>query len=172
MDNPRREFSKIYDKNIEKIYRFIFLKVSSVEVAEDLASETFLRGWEAYEKSKDPEIDFEEIENPQAFLYRVARNLITDHYRQKGKAQMVSVDDVPLADPQEDIEKNSELESDMSNVHFALADLKDDYQNVIIWHYLEDLPIKEVANLLDKSEENTRVLLHRALKSLKKNLKS
>ena len=43
MPDSRKKFSKIYDQYINKIYRFILLKVSSQEIAEDLTSETFLR---------------------------------------------------------------------------------------------------------------------------------
>jgi len=162
MVNPKKEFSRTYDQNIDRIYRFIFLKVSSVEVAEDLASEAFTRYWD-YRKNQD-----QDVENPRAFLYQVARNLVTDHYRREGRTQIVSTDNVPIIDPSEDVEEKIKTVSDLENVQFALADLKDDYQNVIIWHYLDDLPIKEVAQLLDKTEKNTRVLLHRALKALKK----
>lgn len=162
MSNQRKEFSRIYDQNIKKIYRFVFLKVSSTEIAEDLTSETFVRFWDYLNNDQ-------EIENPQAFLYQVARNLIADFYRTK-KAQIVSTDSLPIADPEEDVEEKAKLSSDLSNIRCALADLKEDYQNVIVWHYLDDLPIREVAKLLDKTEENTRVILHRALKALKKKL--
>lgn len=164
MANPRKEFGKIYDKHIEKIYRFIFLKVSSEDIAQDLCSETFLRGWEAYKNTDN------KIENPSAFLYRIARNLVTDHYRDKGRTQIVSTDSLPIADPRPGFEEKIALDSDLVQVKAALTNLKDDYQNVIIWHYLDDLPIQEVAKMLDKSEETTRVLLHRALKSLKNEL--
>ena len=63
-------------------------------------------------------------------------------------------------------------DSEFSQVKAKLANLRDDYQNVIIWHYLDDLPIGEVAKLLDRSEDATRVLLHRALESLKSNMGS
>ena len=229
MANYRKEFSKIYDKYINKIYRFIFLKVNSQEIAQDLTSETFLKGWEAFRKSQNPghnDQKVEEdkssssptealdevkkrtkfsspvanarvvdelrsspplanarvvdelrsspplanarvIENPQAFLYQIARNLVIDHYREKGKAQLVSVEYIPIIDPKQDLEEKSLLESDIGQVQLALTGLKEDYQNVIIWHYLDDLPIREVAKMLDRTEETTRVLLHRALKSLK-----
>ncbi len=52
MDKKRKEFSKIYNKYIDKIYRFIILKVSSEEVANDLCSETFLRGWQSFERQQ------------------------------------------------------------------------------------------------------------------------
>jgi len=111
------------------------------------------------------------IENPQAFLYRVARNLVTDHYREKGRTQIVSADYVSVVDPEENLEKKAILNSDMEQVRFALSSLKEDYQNVIVWHYLDDLPIIEVARMLDRSEQATRVLLHRALKALKNEIK-
>jgi len=164
MANLRKTFSKIYDRYIDKIYRFIFLKVSSQEIAQDLTSETFLKGWESFKNGN-------KIENPQAFLYQIARNLVTDHYREKGRAQIVSAEYVSIVDPREDIEEAAVLKSDINTVRLALVNLKEDYQNVIIWHYLDDLPITEVAKLLDRTEEATRVLLSRALKGLRNELK-
>ena len=162
MANLRKAFSKIYDQNIDKIYRFIFLKVNSQEIAQDLSSETFLRTWEKFKQGKG-----NPIQNPGAFLYRTARNLVIDHYREKGKAQVISADLAPIIDPREDLEEEAILKSDFDMIKTALSELKDDYQDVIVWHYLNDLPISEVSKLLDRSEEATRVLLHRALKSLK-----
>jgi len=47
MKNLKKEFSNIYDRYIEKVYRFVFLRVDSIETAEDLTSETFLRFWKS-----------------------------------------------------------------------------------------------------------------------------
>ncbi|MFH1401738.1 MAG: RNA polymerase sigma factor [Parcubacteria group bacterium] len=164
MQNQRAEFAKIYDKYIAKIYRFVVLKVSSVEIAQDLCSETFLKGWEAFKREK--------IDNPQAFLYRIARNLVIDHYREKGRTQIVSANDLPIIDINSKIEEKAALDSDINQIKVRLTGLSDDYQNVIIWHYLDDLPISEVALLLDRSEDATRVLLHRALEMLRKDVNS
>ena len=163
MANLRKIFSKIYDRYIDKIYRFIFLKVSSQEIAQDLTSETFLRGWESFKNGT-------KIENPQAFLYQIARNLVTDHYREKGRTQIVSAEFVPIVDPRQNLEEKSLLNSDIDNVKMALASLPEEYQDVIIWHYLDDLPIPEIAVMLDRTEEATRVLLSRALQALREKL--
>ena len=163
MKNLRKIFSKIYDRYIDRIYRFIFLKVSSQEIAQDLTSETFLRGWESFKNGN-------KIENPQAFLYKIARNLVIDHYREKGKTRIVSAEYLKIPDPRTNLEEKALLESDLDDIRIALANLKEDYQNVVVWHYLDDLPIPEIAKMLDKSENTTRVLLHRALKSLKAKL--
>ena len=164
MGNPKKKFGKIYDKYIDKIYRFIYLKVSSAETAQDLTSETFMKGWDKFKA------DQEAIDNPRAFLYRIAHNLVVDFYRHKGKTQIVSAEFVQLEDPRTNLEEKAKTGSDMLLIRRALATLKDDYQNVIIWHYLDDLSIKEVAAMLGKTEETTRVTLHRALKSLRTRL--
>jgi len=163
--NKRKEFGKIYDKYINRIYRFIFLKVSSEDIAQDLCSETFLRGWESFQGER-------KIENIQAFLYTIARNLVIDHYREKGRTQVVSAEELAIVDPEPGIDERMAFNSDLGQVKAVLANLNEDYQNVIIWHYLDDLPIQEVAKMLDKSEETTRVTLHRALKALKNELQS
>lgn len=166
MKNLREKFGEIYDRYIDKIYRFIFLKVNSQEIAQDLTSETFLRGWQAFQEKN------EEIENIQAFLYRIARNLVTDYYREKNKNQVISAEFSPIIDPRQNLEERAIINSDLTMIRQALANLKEEYQNVIIWHYLDDLPIQEVAQMLDRSEEATRVLLSRALKALRTTINS
>ena len=163
MANQRKEFSKIYDEYIAKIYRFVYLKVSSEEIAQDLCSETFVKGWKTYKTQK--------IDNIQAFLYKIARNLVIDHYRRSGRVGFVPIEDVSIIDPSPSIEERVAISSDIDRVKVSLADLKEDYQNVIVWHYLDDLPISKVAKMLDKTEDATRVMLHRALKSLKNNIR-
>jgi len=160
MANYKKEFGKIYDKYITKIYRFIFLKVNSEEIAQDLCSETFLKGWESYKSN--PKID-----NISAFLYRIARNLVIDHYRQKARVQFVSTENMPIIDPSQEVEEKAAVSLDMDQVRIVLADLKDDYQNMIIWRYLEQLSISEIAKMTNKTEDATRVMLCRALKSLR-----
>jgi len=164
MDNLKKKFSAIYDDYVDKIYRFIFIKVNSQEIAEDLTSETFLRCWEAFKKNRNG------IENLNAFLYRIASNLVIDHYREKGRTQVVSADCLPIVDPTSDPSKKSLFKSDLETVRAGMANLKENYQEVLIWHYLDDLPISEIAKMLNKSEGAVRILLHRALKSLKKEL--
>ena len=161
MNNAKKdEFSLIYDEHVPKIYRFIFLKVSSREIAEDISSEVFVRTWSEFNK--------QDIRNIQAFLYGVARNLIADHYRVQSKVKIVSVEATfDVQDEQDNLQERANVGSDMEMVRKALSDLNDDYQDLIIWRYLEELSIPEIAEITGKSEENVRVGIHRALKSLK-----
>ena len=160
MSNLKKEFSKIYDKYINQIYRFVFLKVNSKEIAEDITSETFLKVWESYKNNK--------IENVSAFLYQVARNLITDYYRQKSRTQFLPLDSVSIIDPSNNLKEESQDKSDIEIIKSALFRLENEnYQNIIIWHYLNDLSIKEISKINNQSEGAVRVMLSRALKELK-----
>ena len=167
MDRKRKLFSRIYDKYIDKIYRFVFFKVKSKEIAEDLTSETFSRTWAVFRERG------EDIDNIQAFMYKTARNLISDHYRQNERFKTVPIDGQltpAIADPKQEIEKDSLLNYDVRLVKEALSGLKEDYQNVIVWHYLNDISISAIARMLDRSNNATRVLLHRAIKALREKI--
>ena len=160
MNNNRKIFTQIYDDYVDKIYRFIFFKVGSEEIAQDLCSETFLRAWQCFKDNK-------KIDNPNAFLYQIARNLVIDHYREKGRTQTISADYVPIIDPSQDLEGKILQDSDMGMIQSELVNLKPEYQEVIIWHYINDLSVPEIAKMIDKKEGTVRVRIHRALKSLK-----
>lgn len=162
MDNLRKQFSQIYDQYIEKIYRFVYLRVDSQETAEDITSKVFMRGWESYQKKEA------NIENPRAFLYQIARNAVVDHYREKGRTNTVSSEVLPeIVDPADDIYDRVVLSADVSVVKTAIQKLKQEHQDIIIWHYLEDMPIGEIATMLNKPAGTVRVMLHRGLKELK-----
>ena len=162
MESLNEQFGKIYDQYIDKIYRFVYLKVNSQETAEDITSKVFLKGWEAFQSPNT------EIKNPGAFLYQIARNAIIDHYREKGRSKTVSVDASPqIADPGTSAHDKAILNADISIIKLAIQKLKKEHQDIIIWHYLEDMPIANIAELLDKPAGTVRVMLHRGLKDLK-----
>ena len=142
MDTLQEQFSLIYDQYIEKIYRFIFLKVNLQETAEDITS--------------------------KAFLYKIARNLVIDYYRQKDKNQVVSEDNIPeMIDIKTDVHEFAVLNSDIQEIKVAIGQLKKDYQDVIIWHYLDDLSDQEIAEIMDKPAGTVRVMIHRGLQMLR-----
>ncbi len=167
MKELQDQFGQIYNDYVDKIYRFIFIKVNSKEIAEDLTAETFVKAWGVFKKAKSKD----SLQNPRAFCYKIARNLVIDHYRSKASYVQVPLD-FPVADPKIRIEEAAIINSDIEMVMKGMSTLKDDYQDVIIWRYLDELSITEIASLLDRSEEATRVMIHRAMASLKNILES
>lgn len=165
MDSLQEQFSLIYDQYIEKIYRFVYLKVNSEEHAQDITSKVFTKGWEAFKNAQNPN---SKIQNPGAFLYQIARNTVIDHYRERERHSVVSAE---LVNESKDLGKNAlenaVLAGDAESVRKAIFGLKKEYQDALIWRYLEDMPIEEIAVLLGKTEGSVRVMLHRGLKELK-----
>ena len=162
MDSLSEQFGQIYDQYIDKIYRFVYLKVSSQEIAEDITSKVFLKGWEAFQSPKA------DIKNPSAFLYQIARNMVIDHYRAKGRSKTVSIEVSPqMADPGTSAQDQAILHADIEVIKGAITKLKKDQQDIIIWYYLEDMPIDDIAKLLSKPAGTVRVMLHRGLNDLR-----
>lgn len=162
MNDFKEQFSLIYDQYIDKIYRFVYVKVNSQEIAEDITSKVFLRGWEVYQK------DGQSIKNIGAFLYKVAGNMTIDHYRAMGRTKTVSTEHIAqIPDDRTNIHEKAVLNADVDTIKAALANIKKEYQDVIIWHYLEDMPTEQIAELLGKPAGTIRVMIHRGLEMLK-----
>lgn len=162
----KEAFGELYDFYAPRIFRFIRIKVRSQALAEDLSSESFLRIWE-YLQEEGREIE----ESFQALLYKIARNLITDFYKRKSFNQEIFIDE-DFKEYFENQPARDEIASkeEAEYIQKALIDMKEEYQNAIIWYYIEGLSIEEIAKILKKNQGTVRVLIHRALKSLKKHL--
>ena len=159
-------FTSLYDQYINKIFRFVYLKVDTKETAQDICSDVFTRAWKSIDEGRT-------IDNPQAYLYKIARNSVVDHYRNKGKTQNAPsqmLEQVIDPDPDLDLERKAILCSEMDTVRKALKNVNQDYQDIVIWHYLDDLTMPEIAEITGKSQGACRVALHRGLKSLRKEL--
>lgn len=160
-------YGQLYDLYVKRIYRFIFFKINSTAEAQDLTSETFLKVWQYIKEGKD-------IKNLNALIYLTARNLVIDFYRSKAKQTQVDSDDEDLksrlADDSQDLLAQQEIESELKQVLSGLETLKDEYKEIIILRFIDELSISEISDIINKSKGATRVLLHRALKTLKDNL--
>lgn len=156
-------FSKVYDLYVERIYRFIYFKVSRQEEAQDLTSEVFLKTWQYI-------IDGKEIKNLNAFLYKIARNLVIDHYRKESKRE-ISLDKEAIEQQEMtavlDQLKQVEAKIEVEKIEEKLKGLKDEYREVIILRFVEGLAIKEIAEIVEKKSGAVRVILYRAINTLK-----
>lgn len=168
MSDNRKKFSKTYDKYVEKIYRYIFLKVDSSDTAQDLTSQVFTKAWARVKDSGNGTSgQGQEIENLPAYIYQIARAEISNLYRDKAKYKIISTDASLIADPQVNLEEAQQKQMEVSNLRQCLTQLDDESQNIIIWHYLDEMPYKEISKILDKPENTIRVIAHRAIKELK-----
>lgn len=154
-------FGALYDHYQPMIYRFVLVKVGHREEAEDLTHQVFLSAWQNIESYRDMGFPF------SSWLYKIARNAVTDFYRSAKEAtSLEQVNPEFFAVPaamQVGMDKIFEIEK----VRKAIGQLDRTYQDVVIMRFVEDLPIKEVALALDKSEGAIKLIQHRAMKKLK-----
>lgn len=162
-------FGKLYDIYVDQIYRFIYFKVGRKEEAEDLTGDVFLKTWQYIN-----EMGSEVIDNLRAFLYQTARNAVIDFYRSRDQREFVALpeedDEKPtmeIVDEKQDLVEKIELASDLEEVKKALQKIREEYREVIILRFVEEMSVKETAEILGKSEGAVRVLLHRAVAALK-----
>lgn len=161
----REAFIKAYDLYIDQLYRFVYFKVGSREEAEDLCSAVFLKTW-----SYILENNLREHKTLKALIYKVARNLIIDYYRKNKNKETISLDgesEIEIIDQGQSAARALELKTDLLVIETKLPELKDEYREVIILRFVNEFSIKEIAEILDKSKGNIRVLIFRALKALK-----
>lgn len=159
-------FGLLYDRYQPAIYRFVYLKVSHREEAEDITHQVFLRAWQNIHTFEDQGLPI------TSWLYKIARNRVVDHYRTR--RYTTNIEELPeeainlvQPDDQDRVEKRIALEK----VYKALQSLPEDQQTVLIMRFIEELSHKEISHIIDKSEGTVRVLQHRAIKSLQKILK-
>ncbi len=149
----------LYETYALAIFQYISYRVETDEIAEDLTGDVFLRmvrGLPKYNYTGAP---------LSAWLYRIAGNLVTDHYRKSGQTVETPEPEThrsDIDDPMDIIAKAEER----SRLRKALQALSDDYQNVLILRFMKEHSHAEVGEIIGKSEANVRVIQHRALKAL------
>jgi RNA polymerase sigma-70 factor (ECF subfamily) len=156
-------FAEIYDRCQPAIYRYVYYQVNDVATAEDLTGEVFVRLVEKIDR-------FTYRGHPLlAWLYTIARNLVTDHRRRAGRAQSLELEKQPIADTI-DIESTVEHTLEQYRVVKAIGGLTDDQRQVILLKFIEGVDNATAADVLGKSINAVKALQHRALASLRRTL--
>lgn len=157
------KFLNAYDEHSESIFRHIYFRVNHKETTEDIVQETFFKAWRYISSGE------KEIENFKTFFYTVANNLIIDHYRQKPR-QVLSLEEREQDIPQEpEQEKQAEQVINKELTKKYINILKDEWKQIIIYRYVNGLSMKEISEITGKSSGNIRIIIHRAIKSIKNN---
>lgn len=166
--NSKQQFEEIYIKYSDKIYRYVYLTINNPYLAEDIVSEVFLRVWKKWNVIK---LDF-----IQALLYKIAKNIIVDYYRKQKNRRQISLEETiekriePFYDQNliENLHKNDNVQKLNQQIQLLPQNLRE----VLVLRFIEEMPAKEVGQILKMSEVNVRVLQFRAIKKLKEVIKN
>ncbi len=156
-------FGKLYDHYQPMIYRFVFVKVGRREEAEDITHQVFLQAWQNIRGYRHRGYPF------GSWLYRIARNQVIDHYRSRRDDVSLEMADVEGAAIEVE-HHDASLQMDVERVMAAIRLLKPEYQDAIIFRFIEDLSIRETAAAMHKTEGAVKLIQHRAIEELRKKM--
>ncbi len=142
----------VYDRAVPDVYGYLLARCGRVALAEDLTAETFLAAVDAVRRANPPSVS-------TAWLIGVARHKLVDHWRRVGREERTLQ---AVADDEPEVDDPWDVQLDGWNAQATLARLTPQHRSALTFRYLDDLPVRDVAALLDRSVHATEGLLVRA----------
>lgn len=159
MDKRLIWFETLYDTHADAIWRHFYLRLGDNERAKELMQEVFLKTWQYVMLGKT-------IEHEKAFLYRIAKNLFINEIRtDKRTASLDALEDDGFE--VKDEHDTTTVHAEHTELMERLGMIKDSYRTVLVMRYVDDLPVKEIAALLDENETNISMRIKRGIEALK-----
>jgi RNA polymerase sigma-70 factor, ECF subfamily len=156
-------FGELYDRYVDLVYRYIYYRVGTSQLAEDLTSETFLRALRRISSFTWQGRDV------GAWFVTIARNLIADHYKSGRYRLEMTTDDIVETGSRmvEDGPENAVLESMQNKVLLeAVKQLNAEQQECIVLRFLQGMSVAETAQAMGKNDGAIKALQYRAIRSL------
>ena len=158
----RQDFGWLYDKYIKKIYNFIYYKTHHRETAEDLTSQTFFKALRAIDNFDLKKGSF------SAWLYRIARNTVTDFYRTQ-KADL-NIDDVWDLASDQDTARDAEIQISLAKVKKYLSRLPVEQRDIVMLRVWEGLDYQTISEIVGKSEASCKMTFSRTVSKMRQEL--
>lgn len=159
----REAVGALYDQYVVIVYRYVLARVSNPAEAEDITEDVFLRMVEHINRFEWQSVPF------SAWLFRIAKNQVISHHRRGGgRMPAASVDEIEIEDRGPGPERQVEQALDFEEVTTACARLPQAQRQVIALRFGAGLSVRETADTLGKTENNIKVLQHKAIAKLQK----
>lgn len=160
-----KDFDEIFDLYYKRVYKYICYRIDDRNMAEDLCSQIFERVIYKYHTFLSEKSSFE------VWLFTIARNIVTDYHRSSRSRYLLPLDSIfdmisPNPTPDEKMIKKDTNEKLLA----AIRKLSEKERNIVAMKYAAGLKNSEIAALLDISDSNVGVVLHRSLRKLQKHL--
>ncbi|CAA6810763.1 MAG: RNA polymerase [uncultured Aureispira sp.] len=159
--NPAK-FRVLYNRYYEPIFRFVFKRTVDEVLAADLTSQVFLKAMQKIDKYVFKGVPF------SAWLFRIASNEIAQHFRKQNKNRVVALEERTAQNLEDEYEDKEDLDINISLLKSVIQDLKPEEVELLELRFFEKRPFKEVADILDITENNAKVKIYRLLQKMKK----
>ncbi len=151
----------LYEEYYDKIARYAYVRIGSKTDAEDIAGEVFLKALQSLRTYKERGVPM------QAWLFRIAHNLVVDYFRKMKKHRTVPLDNIQVeanTDPKTIAETNFEIE----RMHQAMEQLTEEQQEVLRLRFFSGLTSREAGSILNKSDGAVREMQRAAIEKLRR----
>lgn len=160
-------FGRLYQKYLRMIYNYVYYRVGHVEEAEDITESVFLHALLNFRKYQDRGLPF------SAWLMKIAHNLVANWYRRESRSVTLSLDsdeggELPCGAPSPEEMVESKEESD--RILRLIRSLPEEKQQALILRYAAGLKHREIGEVMGKSTTAVKVLLHRTINALGRQL--
>lgn len=157
---------QLYYQHQNAVFRYLWARLGERARAEDLTGEVFMRMLTALP-------NYRATAPFRAWLYRIAHNLLIDHYRKHGQTQRVPLETAEAQPvPEADVLNLAERQITLSRLQAALNQLDETQREVVTLRFLAGLSLQETAAALEKTEAAIKALQHRGLAALRQALAS
>lgn len=162
MDRKDKEavLASLYDEYFDKIAGYAFARLGERTAAENIAGDVFLKALESLDSYQERGIPM------QAWLFKIARNLVIDYTRKEYKKEIVPIDSVQMPD-KTDIQEMAEANYERERVSKALGQLTEEQRQVIELRFFGGLTSEETGKVLNKKSGAVRQMQSSALKTLR-----
>lgn len=152
--DPRVALLALYDSALPQVYGYLLARCGRRALAEDLTAETFLAAVDAVRAPVSPPLSV-------AWLVGVARHKLVDHWRRQAREERGLR--ALVGDPGEpEVHDPWDAHLDALRARETLSVLGPHHRAALVLRYCDDLPVREVAAALDRTEHATEALLVRA----------
>ena len=156
-DMSHSEVERVFRDHGDELQRYLIQRVSCTQIAKDIAQEAFIRLSKEFVRS--------EIRQPKAYLYRIARNLVIDHFRRISREPIAQCAELPetIPDPAPDPERYVMAKDELNKLHAAILDLPSRQRDILLMHRFDGLSYDEIAGRLGISRNTVMVHMMRAV---------
>ncbi len=163
--NDQDAFGELYERYVKKIYNYIYYRTSNQHDAEDLTARVFYRAMGHIGNYEDKGVPF------QAWLYRIAHNLVANFHRDKSRRKIIPLDEFVASTLRSDApDRRAEDNEEREQLMGAIERLPAERQQLLILKFVEHLSNAEIGAIMDRTEGAIKSLYHRTLIALRDDL--
>lgn len=151
--------AQVHEQYYGSIYRYMSYRVNDLQTAEDLTSEVFIRFLHAIQQKNAPQNSI------RGWLFGTASLILKEHYRKKKRAQLTELSEALPGETAEPTER-LEVQESKDALRRAITNLTEEQQQVLALRFGYEMPVRDVAETMNKSEGSVKMLQVRAIAAL------